>query len=817
MSTRTLQSTFDLGWIQNTLCWDSARLEKWIASRRAERDARLEFGILPRLLVQVELEKEAAEQRESGKNEGPKVDADSLEAERLLDELARLWRTDRRRDEEGRPLSWRKTDDLVVLSEIDTLFAGARLPHGVDVPDLVLPFQDEELRATDADPVQPWHVVGMLSDLAGKDDSGEMEPLREPAATEFWTKQSKNRADFESRETREELARLVRALDRRHAAAADRLFASLLAAHAADAPGNTRLRFSEDRLRRAETQEKYVLIDRGNRPVRLFAEPPYELVQRVARHPENFSGFDVCQTTHRVQPVVDARGKPCAGLLIGDVRKPQLREMLKQSNDERRLEELQYQTVRSEDDKHELDALRKRVQSADEWTGGTGLEHYLDPELSPTPGWLVSEGLEERGRARSGTRGMSARDGDDVVLTIDQKLQIAAQNLLAAPRVPIVQGTDEVWFKNPVGAILMLTLDGDVLVAASAPDEMGLEPAEGRDDERKYRRERTLESPTFQPPGSVFKPFVAAYALSKLGFDPSTTFQCEDPNDAHHGRFETMHCLEEHYTLALHRALVESCNAYFAQLGLRYDTDQCLDMMHTFGFGEPTGILCFGTKGRSGLIEHTCAHWKRLASDLNERRKHLQFPNGLSIVEATPMQVGRAMVGIVTGTLPTVRLVQKIGDREIPHESRSLGLDEHSLATVRAALNDVVLVGTAKVIGQAKPGLGYSFACKTGSADYREFETPQEGSNNKGTKKLLKHTWVAGYFPADKPRAILVVFLHETAETSTKTAVFLAQEFLELPEVKDFATRNVAGVDPKRTGVDPERTGLDLERKVAPR
>jgi cell division protein FtsI/penicillin-binding protein 2 len=655
-----------------------------------------------------------------------------------------------------------------------------------------------ELRSIPPDETEPWKIVGMLSDLAGKDESGADEPLREPAASQFWSGLAAQRKGLETPLALAELQRLVHALDRRHASAADRLFSSLVSARAShggsDAAGTPRLAFSADRLKRAESQEKYVLIDRGNRPLRLFGEPPYEMVQRITRHPDRYRGFEVCETTRRDQLVKDKEGELCAGLLVGDVRKPFLREMLKQSADERRLSELRYQVIRSDDDEHEMRELVGRLQMADEWTGGSGLEDYLDPELRGKPGWLETQGLEEHARSDSGAHMQAARDGQDVVLTIDADLQLAAQDLLAAPQLPNDPKTDDGGCRNPVGAIILLTPDGDVLAAASAPTKWNELRAPGRDQEREFRRERTLERPTFQPPGSVFKPFVAAYALGYLKFDPAQEFVCADFGHGG-GGFESMHCLEFHDRSNLRRALTVSCNSYFAQVGALFDTEQSLAMLRKFGFGQPTGIRCFGSTGRSGLIEDSTRIDPRFEKQMTNRSAHLQFGNGLSVVEATPMQVARAMAGIVTGNLPDIRLVKSVGDHEIPQAARSLGIDEASLAYVRSALRDVVdsSEGTARNPLLRPQSLGFSFACKTGSADYRKFSDTSGADQERIARgKMRKHAWVAGWFPAEAPRAVLVVYLHDVAETSSHTAVFLAAEYLHTEAVKAFVARALA-------------------------
>lgn len=781
VSTDSLESMFDLDWIGRALRWDAARMHEWTASRRVLRMRRLDEAIVPRILVQLELETPARR------------------PDRLLDELALLWTIDRERDEDGRPPSWRDLDDLVVLDQMNSLFASARLPAGVVIPKVVLPFQDEELRALAPNDAAPWKTVGLVSDLAGKSDSGEDEPLREPDASALWEELGDSRADLESDTARLELRRLVHALDRRHRAAADRLFAGLMSARRAEDGTVSRLEFSEERRKRADTQDKYDQPERGNRSMHLFAEPTYALVERIARSPERYRGFEVRESTRRVQLVKDQYGEPCASLLLGGVRKPMLRELLGQSADERRMIELRSMLLRSAAEDLELRDLALRIQQPDERTGDSGLEDYLDPELRGKPGWLETQGLEERARNEAGALAVAPQNGLDVGLTLDSELQLAAQSVITHPRMPgDGVNTDRAFFQHPVGAIVLLSVDGDVLAAASSPVTNGEPTVPGRDRERGIRRERTLQRPTFNPPGSVFKPFVAAYAVDRLGFDPEHQYECKDLGKGR-GGFETMHCLGIHGSSDLRRALTVSCNSYFAQLGTVYDVDQFIAMAHTFGFGEPTGIKCFGSKGRSGLREEGLMRPDaEMRTKLASREAHLRFANGLGLMDANPMQVARATAGIATGRLPTVRLVRSVGDHEIPMEGRELGLSERSLAFVRSAMRNVVDGGDGSAHGKGVDAstLGFTFACKTGSGDYLSFrdipELPSEDRRALEAGKMRKHTWIAGWFPAEAPQAILVVYLHDVSETASHTAVYVAAQFLQSEAVKHYVAEACA-------------------------
>jgi cell division protein FtsI/penicillin-binding protein 2 len=87
--------------------------------------------------------------------------------------------------------------------------------------------------------------------------------------------------------------------------------------------------------------------------------------------------------------------------------------------------------------------------------------------------------------------------------------------------------------------------------------------------------------------------------------------------------------------------------------------------------------------------------------------------------------------------------------------------------------------------GSAAPALARSelgleplvLAAKTGSADLRSAD-PERGG------RVLKHTWLASWFPAEAPRYVLVVFCYRTHATSSASSIWVAQQFLQHPTVK---------------------------------
>jgi cell division protein FtsI/penicillin-binding protein 2 len=597
-------------------------------------------------------------------------------------------------------------------------------------------------------------------------------------------------------------------------AASDAAFEACLAAAASDDGAPATLRLARERVENARQKERFLLKDLSSRPAKLVARADYPLVHLLERHADEYRGFEVRPATRRVIRARDADGAPIAGLLLGGVRGPSLREMVANEENVRKL-----RGGESAEDE-EIGDIAAKILRADETLGSHGVEGYFDPELRGKNGWLETAGLDE-GQSRGMLR--AAIDGKDIVLTLDLDLQRAAQETLAHPTVPASEAQpDRGWLEHPVGAIVLLTPDGEVLAAASEPTRADPRPSPGRDLERTVPRERTLTKWPFTPPGSVFKPFVAAYAIDHLGLDPDTrTFSCAMLDDGG-GGYKTIHChIPPHGTTRLSLALAMSCNAAFGQIGEMYRPEDMLDMMEVFGFSAPTGIRQFRLPGdgsgprRPGLTEHGALPYaEKLTGALRDERERRRFANGLGWIEATPMQIARALAGLVTGRLPEVRIAREIDGRPVEHVAHALGISARAREIICRDLEGVVETpsGTAWNKGLDRASLGFRFACKTGSADKREMSEELGGPDQmvKGQKKTIKQTWIAGWFPVEQPRAILVVMLHDVTETSTHTSVHLASQFLRTPAVQRFA----AGLPPEEPGAGAEKRG---DEAAAPR
>lgn len=783
-------SRLDLDWLRRSLGWDEARLASWRGERGKAWGRAVNEYLSGYAISRAKL---------SGRQ-------DTWPQDRVLSALAYPFNGDSRRTVSGSavPRPWWEVDQLVVLTDLPGHLAGGSLLAGqADEP--VLPFQGMDLDV--GDPALLERALrGAFPTPVGGDP---VAVVREAADTMVQAAMGGGR---EWRAGQDEpfalvLAHWNQALQARVAELFDRL------------PQPVAL--DGEWIDIANKARAYVVRDRGARPVRIGKKPSYELVRLVTRHPERYAGFHVRAITERQskrflstasgRPMLDEDGQeiPIAEKLIGKVRPPAVLDILDQRDDQLELRGMQSKLVLPEEDRGKILEI-----AGDAWQDGTvsganGVEAMLDGSLRGRNGYRESTGLQDR---RDGNRQPIYEepvDGQDVGLTLNIELQGVAQELLENPGPPEdgEDRPDRVWHEYPVGAIVLATVEGDVIVAASGPSRGGYEPGPGTvDEQRRYNLERTLRMHTFLPPGSVIKPLVAAWALDGGWIGPEWRGSCENLGGkglGSHRLGETVRCHSVHGGLKLHGALTQSCNAYFAQIGESHFTGQGVrDLARTFGLGEPTGIRDLGPKFSGSLgvglpedFRPNAEIWRRDDVEPGDFMAAC-LANGLAYVSATPMQIVRAYAGLATGRLPRMRLVESVGDQVVPRASEPLGLSPGALDTVRSMLADVPLEGSARDKGLDEETLGFTLACKTGSADYQRGLVPVNpaGPIDSARKDgMRKHAWVAGWFPAEQPRYAVVVFVHDTSTTSSRIATYMLSRFLQRPEVKDWLAERGVG------------------------
>lgn len=801
VSAETLRR-FDLQWLRAALDWDERRLFEWQSRRGgAFRDA-TESWMAGTMIARA------------------KIGDDLMwSGDRVLAAFAHAFRTDAEAwsRENAAGQDWRQVDELDVVSVLrGRLAVGNEIPKAMfDAP--VFSFQTKELRtaglegpelvmAAFDDTLSRVAAAGELGGQAhsrtAKQLAGDLTKVAESARPEWDAEDQKLYAEllFDGYERLQ--VRLAEILDKAWELTSETERANGLAF---DAP------FVEKAL---ETR-RYAIRDRGARARAVGGEPSTDLVLLVTRYSKDFAGFRVASKTRRVPMVMGPDGEtPLASRLIGAVRSPFLKEVMERAPDREELADLKRKYELPEEDVPRILSLLDASFLADESVGGAGLEAWFDDELSGTAGYSEVQGLQDRIAQNRDPIVRDKVDGDDVTLTLDVDLQLAAEDVLQSPERPgpKERNSDDLWFQYPVGAIVLATVGGEILVAASVPVKSGEEVGPAvTDGERASAVDRTLARPKGQAPGSVVKPLLAAYALEHLDLDPAVGLASCDvdlprpgtsPKEALVAGYGMVNCNARYghskvtrRPLNLLEALMVSCNVYFAALGEEYYDEASMRAAYSaFGFGSPTGVRYDENNRRGGIVD---AYWHNPDSPLHANapksspgpvdRQYLG--NGLSHVDTSVVQMARAYAGLATGFLPEMTLVRRIGDKPVPRRVAALDIGEEHLALVRDALARVVNQkgGTAFEKDLSEVDLGFRFAAKTGSADYHPGMVPQR--NGRGapldayTRGMRKHTWVAGWFPAEEPRYVVVVYLHDTSATASHSAVYVASQFLRRPEV----------------------------------
>lgn len=759
-----LLGALDLDWLARLERWDGARLSTWARDARAGWLAWRDGYALDYLLSDL-----------------AQLPPEDWTADRAVSLAASVFlpRAQRELALDGRPLDWRSVRELAVLDRVDALVA-ARAP-AEDAPAAARPlaFHADALRSLEGDGPVRWHLFELLASSVDASDAS----WPAGAHPDFGrTRVGRPRTIPSLAWVEDRLRELVeREEPRFQAAVAEALDTLRDAARPDEIDARGRLRVDEDWLDQVSARMRYLLIDYGNRASVIEDRPAYEAVYLLAHAPERFPGFQAVDARERVAIVLDGEDGPPAQKLVGTVLGADPDDMRRQRRHSSRLRELRAMPWRSPEEQAELEQLLGVVRLADEYRGVSGIEAHWDEVLRGRNGYRESLGLEDLYGRRGGyQRVREPVDGRDVHLTLRADMQRAAEHALEFAARPADPKRDDQWYDHPVGAILVATVEGDVVAAASCPAPWAeIEP--GAPSHRAIF-ERTLGHPDFQPPGSVFKPFVAAWAIDHLdGYDPHSAAECERLPDGRHG-YGGVRCWSTvgHGHVDLEHALLGSCNAYFARLGEQLSSADFWRLEEAFGFGRPTGVAQL--EGRGGFAEATMGYLadprgfgRPLELRDSERKR---AANGLSVIEATPMQVARAYAGLATGELPRMRLVSRVGDVDVPRRpAEEVGVSEEALARVREAMVGVANdpAGTAYQ-ALREDSVGLRLAVKTGSADLV--------SRNDDSAVGRKHTWVAGWLPAEDPQYVFVVFVHDTLATSSHGAVYVARDFLLRDEVR---------------------------------
>ena len=384
-----------------------------------------------------------------------------------------------------------------------------------------------------------------------------------------------------------------------------------------------------------------------------------------------------------------------------------------------------------------------------DFVGKSGLEKSLESKLRGVAGQRRVE-VDVRGKELRLLKIQDSVPGNKVYLTIDRKLQ---------------QATEAAFGETSGSAVVMDVRTGAVLAMASLP---GFNPslfARGISGQEwislLQNPHHPLQNKSIKgqyPPASTFKIVTALAALRAGIANPGTSVNCNGSFKFGNREFRCWK-RDGHGRVDLKKALKESCDVWFYQIGLELGIDRLSQMAFDLGLGESLGFPLEYEK--SGLVP--TRQWKK-------KRFGSRWYDGETVIAAigqgyvltTPLQLASMMATVVNGGTvlrpQVVRRVESLGGellREVsPEVIKSNPLAPGDLKVVLKALDAVVNEpgGTAWTsrINEVH------FGGKTGTAQVVRLKDDRD-RKREAPYRFRDHGLFVGYAPVDDPQIVVAV------------------------------------------------------------
>lgn len=416
--------------------------------------------------------------------------------------------------------------------------------------------------------------------------------------------------------------------------------------------------------------------------------------------------------------------------------------------------------------------------SISDYVGRTGIEKSYEEVLRKNPGKIRIE-RDALGNIISKEIISLPESGKSVVLWLDSDLQEKITEELEK-ELQIVGAKSAV-------AVALDPRTGGVLSLVSLPyfDNNAFSMGQSEKIEEILNNE---DKPLFNrvisgryPTGSTIKPLIASAALQEGIISPDKKINCQgkitvqdfwDPEKIWEYEDRT------HGWTDLRKAIAESCNVYFYQIGGGYEEQKGLgptrikQYLELFGWGEETGIALPGEA--AGFIPDK--EWKKRVLGQGWWDGDTYYLSiGQSYLLVTPLEVVTSFLPIANnGKLLQPQVVKQIVDASInpmrvveeiePKVIRENFIDLKNIEIVREGMRQAVTgMNSPHASAVSLNSLPVSAAAKTGTA-----ETPAEN---------LYHNWVTVFAPYENPEILLTIMIEEV-EGIRAAALPVAKEVL---------------------------------------
>ncbi|HEY0701760.1 MAG TPA: penicillin-binding protein 2 [Candidatus Acidoferrales bacterium] len=371
--------------------------------------------------------------------------------------------------------------------------------------------------------------------------------------------------------------------------------------------------------------------------------------------------------------------------------------------------------------------------------GKAGLERQYNGQLEGTDG-MRRVVVNSVGKVMRTLDNVEAVPGRPIQLTIDYDLQAIAE-------------TDMV---DKEGAVIAMDgRTGEILAMVSRPTFDPNDFAVRIPKEEWQKLNSDPETPLLNrviqaqlAPGSVFKIVTATAMLESKAIPETQTFFC--PGEANfYGRMFKCYIYGkgQHGVVDLHKAIVQSCDIYFYNIGKLLGIDRLAQYGKGLGLGRRTGIDLPGEE--TGLMP---------SEEWVERAFHRKWYAGETIsvaigqgaVTTTPIQLARMIDAVASGGLLVEPHLQKnMADLKADHFPISDATVEKVTDGMYGVVNEGGTAGQVKL-------QNVEFCGKSGTAQIINYDLRSRLGK---TKEFKDNAWFVGYAPRRNPEIVVAVLV----------------------------------------------------------
>jgi penicillin-binding protein 2 len=408
----------------------------------------------------------------------------------------------------------------------------------------------------------------------------------------------------------------------------------------------------------------------------------------------------------------------------------------------------------------ELDLPQFANFRSGQFIGKSGIEREYNDILMGQDG-MRRVIVNNRGKEVSRLDELPSKPGNPLRLTIDLDLQAAAEQAM----------------EGKTGAVVAIDpRTGEILAMLSRPTFDANKFAvrilrqdwkDLTDDPNHPLMNKAIQAQL--APGSVFKIPMTVAALETETITPETAFNCAG-GGYFYGQYHACHTKAGHGHVELHKAIVQSCDVFFYNVGMRLGIDKIAWYATHLGLGVKTGVDLPGEE--DGVIPSP--QWK--LKNFREKwyvGETISVAIGQGSVQATPLQLAYTLGGIASGGY--FRRPHLVFPAEVKAWRPDADLDHTTYFPISDETVEQVTSGMYGVVNEGGTAarahlVGIDLGGKTGTAQVASLALAKA---KKGSTDMdLRDTaWFVGVSPHRNPEIAVTCLLEHGITSANATPI----------------------------------------------